>query len=174
MKEEFDIKTAFAEVKAKETVSVAEKIDMIELSINEATVGGFVNPVLMKILLEVNFVLAYTDIKVSYELLMNKFALYDLINKFDYILKNIESRYPGELAKTEEWAFTWVYSLNDYNNSFNGILQDLKLFLTEFLAQTTESIEVLKDIDMSKLAEVSSLAKALNIDNSLEEMSKQV
>ena len=160
------------EYKLKDFVSTEKKVELIGLTIAEATTEGFVNPFVVNILLYVNTFLVYTNNDLTQEDKANKFDLYDKLQKENIDITELIGE--EEIQLLRHYLDSWSLSADAYARSVGGAINSMSFYLEELSEKIGGSLDSLKNIDLSKLAQVIPLAKELGFDleQAKEEMSK--
>ena len=154
------------EITMKDFVSTEAKIECVGLTIQEAFLEGIVNPMLLDAFFAVNLVLTFTDVSVEDEEKTDKLALYD---KFisDGTLTEFLSKMGGssdEIEYLRQSLKEWSKEYQTQMNSFNGLIDKLKLFAGDLVNKTDKNLSTFKDLDINSLKELVPLAKSLGFN----------
>lgn len=147
------------EYEIKDFVSTERKFDLIDLTLQEATVAGIVNPMLLDVLFTVNSIMVFTDLEFFPEEKEDKLALYDTLVEngvVESFLTQMDEREEWEVL--QEYLFEWKDEYQAYSTSFKAYLEEIKLFFGAIVDQTSKSLD---GVDLQKLQEVMSVATAL-------------
>ncbi|MDY0197644.1 MAG: hypothetical protein RBR68_07500 [Tenuifilaceae bacterium] len=147
------------EYKLKDFVPTERKIELVGLTLAEANTEGFINPFVSDILLEVNTFLVYTENDADKG---DKFTLYDELKKEDIHIFTLIGEEETELLL--EYQHRWTAAATNYYHSIAGTVASMNLYLEELAEKTGNALDAIKNIDMSKLAQLLPLAQELGFD----------
>lgn len=138
---------------------VEDKYDLVNITLQEAKEGYLYHPVKLDALFHLNLVYMYTNLTFTDKQKENELELYDTLQSsglIDQVLLNIDE---FEYNTLKEYLEILQVEYTDYNNSINGIIQNI----IESLPLRAEELgEILNNFDTEKFKEVMNFAKAAN------------
>jgi len=155
------------EYKLKDFVPTERKIELVGLTLAEATTEGFVNPFVSDILLEVNTFLVYTENDADKS---NKFTLYDELKREGIHIFALIGEEETDLLL--EYQHRWTVAVDKYNQSIAAGMEVMSIYFDKIAGKALGFVDNFKEYDFSKLTQIIPLAKELGFD--LEEVKKVV
>lgn len=148
-------------IKVKQNVPTTQKLDIIELAIQNSAENGYYNPVKMDIFFSMYLVYTYSDLEFTDEQKENIYDLFDVLNCSGILDKIIENIPPEDYQYMVDAIDEIAEKKSIYANSFAGVL-------TSIIADLPKQAEAMKDIfqnfDPEQYKAVMGLAKATGAD----------
>lgn len=148
------------EIEVKQYLPATDKIDILEMVIQEADSGTVVNTFAIDCLFHLYIVYEYTNITFTEKQKEDPYALYDALEStglIDQVVLNMKVEEYNEL-KTALDDILNKYAV--YRNSVRGSLEQLQAFVPQ---QAGEMAEALQNMDFDKMSNVLSLADEAGI-----------
>ena len=145
----------------KEFVPTERKIDLLEMTLQEAQYAGIINPMLLDIFFRVNLVLIYTDIELPEN--GDKIAFFDTLIKED-IMTKVEDTLNKEIEILYGYLIEWKNIQTKERDSFVGMVNRIKEIAEELLETSNEGLGKIEGLDLTKLQDLVPLAESLGIN----------
>ena len=145
----------------KEFVPTERKIDLLEMTLQEAQYAGILNPMLLDIFFRVNLVLIYTDIELPEN--GDKIAFFDTLIKED-IMTKVEDTLNKEIEILYGYLIEWKNIQTKERDSFVGMVNRIKEIAEELLETSNEGLGKIEGLDLTKLQDLVPLAESLGIN----------
>lgn len=146
-------------IKVFNYLPIAQKYDLIMITLQEAEENGFYNPVKLDMYFHLNMIYMYTDINFTDKQKEDEFKLYDTLRSNGILDKFLNILPDSEYNELFSWLDTTKYALEQHNKSFVGFLQ-------KFVGDMPKNAEAMKDIidnfDAEKYQNVIDFARAAN------------
>jgi hypothetical protein len=153
------IKIGDYEISVSRYLPIQEKMNLIDITLQESYRLGMFHPVLLQTMFYVNLVSKYTDIVFSEEDRLHYDDLYDTLTISGVIREVIAAIPQSEYENLLELLEDSERKMIERNNS---IASGLQVFLEQLPVKMKETVEVLKDFDPEKFKEVMEFSKAAN------------
>ena len=143
-----------------ENIHTVNKLNIIEFTVEEAYVLGTINPMILKILFDVNCILMFTDLEFTPEEKTNKLELYDRFVEENLFIE-FRALMPEGLAD-ELWEYTQEYASQyiKYQNSFAGFIDKFQYMGEDMMKNLAEG---LKGMNLEALPQVKEVAEELGV-----------
>lgn len=138
---------------------IEDKYDLVNITLQEAKEHGVYHPVKLDALFHLNLVYMYTNLTFTDKQRENEMELYDALQSSGLIDLVVSAINENEYNTLIEYLEVLQSDYLDYNNSFNGIIQNL---IESLPLRAEEMGEILNSFDVEKFKEVMNFAKAAN------------
>ena len=138
---------------------IEDKYDLVNITLQEAKEHGVYHPVKLDALFHLNLVYMYTNLTFTDKQRENGMELYDALQSSGLIDLVVSAINENEYNTLIEYLEVLQSDYLAYNNSFNGIVQNL---IESLPLRAEEMGEILNNFDKEKFKEVMDFAKAAN------------
>ena len=143
------------EIEVKTYLPIEDKMSLVELVVQESMEYGFVNPLKLEKWFNLYFIYKYTNINFPDSVRKDEDALYDIL-EINGVIDTVVQAAPDDYASLFEKCEEYLDKYEKYQTSMQGVLTRLVNSLPEKLSS---AMEVLEELDTSKLAEVMNMTK---------------
>lgn len=147
------------EIKVLTYISIKDKIDLVDIAIQKATINGMIHPFLLKQYYELNIVYLYTDIVFSQEDRADEDKLYDelytsgLLNE---IIKNMNAK---EIQLLSSMLSDTCMAMKEYYKSVAGFVEAIVEYASTKLPLAVEQVSNFNPELIDKMQQAMSLIK---------------
>lgn len=137
------------DIEVKKYLPNEEKENLIQMVMQSSFENGFVNPFKMDIFFHLYFVMKYSNISFTENMLKNEIALFDTLDSNGVIDSIIDANYT-EYQNLLEYCLQYKEAFEKFENSFYGMATRIIGSVPESM---NEALEALEKLDLSKVSE---------------------
>lgn len=146
-------------IQVKSYLPISDKIDVVQITIQKADNGRYIDQLALDMFFELNLVYSYSNIEVTQEDRDNQFALYDRWTQ-DGTINTVISAIPDEeYNKLSEAIDETVEDLMRYRGTAAAVVNS---FIQDLPRNAEIAKEIVDSFDPEKYKEVVEFAKAAN------------
>lgn len=153
------IKLNDKEIQVKQYLPISDKMDVIQIAIQKADNGQYINQLALQMFFELNLVYSYSNIEVTQEERDDEFSLYDkwtLDGTFNAVISEIPSR---EYTILQDSVDAMIEDLMRYRGTAAAVINS---FIQDLPRNAEIAKEIVDSFDPEKYKEVVEFAKAAN------------
>lgn len=147
------------EVKVFEYLPIEDKMDLINITLQNSEENGFYNPMKIEMYFNLYLVEMYTDLEFTEEEKLNPYETYNKLESNNVIISVIGAMTDEEYSFLQEFLKQTKKEKENYKRSFLGIFEN---FIQDMPKQAEAVSEIVNNFDPEKFKEVIAFAQAAN------------
>lgn len=167
LKAQEEIKTFKVEdkdIEVKQYLSMNDKIDLIEITLQKAKENRIYNPIKVDMFFHLHLVYLYTNITFTDKQREDEYKLYDILHSNGIIINVLENIPEVEYETLFELMQERIEIEMNYNTTAAAMIENI---LEQLPRSASTAAEIMNSIDLSSMNSVVSFAKALNADRDI-------
>lgn len=146
-------------INIKQYLPISKKRDLVEITLDKAVVGGFINPALEEVYFSIYMIMMYTDIEFTQEEIEDIEGTYDKFESNGLIELIMSSIPVAEYDCCYEYYHQYA---NNFTKSQTNAAGVVKQILEELPQSAMKASEMIQGFDMNQFENVVNFAAAAN------------